>query len=107
MQAPCGSSPRCGSAERRRVPFEVVGVTGRLYDPYPGGIGYLAVAAALLGATNPAGAAAASLVLAALGAGAGALQRVSGVPASLAQIVPAVAVLSLLAIKSRRKAQAA
>ena len=79
--------PAVWLAERRRVPFEVVGVTGRLYDPYSGGIGYLAVAA--------------------LGAGAGALQRVSGVPASLAQIVPAVAVLSLLAIKSRRKAQAA
>lgn len=78
--------------------LEVLGSTGRLYDPFSGGIGYLGIAAALLGATNPLGAATASLALAALGAGAGALQRNSGVPASLAQVVPAVAVLVLLSL---------
>ena len=82
--------------------LEVGAVTGRLYDPFGSGIGYAGIAAALLGALQPFGAVASSLLFAALGAGSSALQRDAGIPASLATIVPAIAVLGVLATRARR-----
>jgi general nucleoside transport system permease protein len=82
--------------------LEVCAVTGRLYDPFGAGIGYAGIAAALLGALRPAGAVASSLLFAALGAGSSALQRDSGIPSSLATIVPAIAVLGVLATRAQR-----
>jgi ABC-type uncharacterized transport system permease subunit len=81
--------------------LEVMAVTGRLYDPFGSGVGYLGIAAALLGGTRAGGAAAASLFFAALGSGAGALQRDTGVPASVATIVPGLLVLALLVLEGR------
>ena len=82
--------------------LEVLAVTGRLYDPFASGTGYAGIAAALLGGMRPLGVIPASLALAVLGAGASAVQRDAGVPASIAGVVPALAVLALLASTSRR-----
>jgi simple sugar transport system permease protein len=79
--------------------LEVLAVTGRLYDPFSAGTGYTGIAAALLGGLHPAGAAAASLALAGLTAGSGAIQRDAGVPAAISSIVPALAVLAVLAAR--------
>jgi len=81
--------------------LEITAITGRLYDPFTSGVGYTGIAAALLGGTHPLGAAAASLLFAALGAGSSAMQRDAGVPASLSMIAPALAMLALLAARGR------
>lgn len=81
--------------------LEVLAVTGRLYDPFGSGAGYLGIAAALFGASRAGGASAASLLFAALGAGSGALQRDTGVPASVASIVPGLLVLAVLLLRGR------
>ncbi|HQR46964.1 MAG TPA: ABC transporter permease, partial [Thermoanaerobaculia bacterium] len=81
--------------------FEVAAVTGRLFDPFGGGVGYLGIAAALLGGSGAGGATAAALFFAALGAGSSALQRDTGVPAALATVVPGLLVLAVLLARSR------
>ncbi len=81
--------------------LEVLALTGRLYDPFTAGVGYTGIAAALLGGMTPIGAAASGALFAALGAGSSALQRDAGVPAALASIVPALAVLGLLLARGR------
>jgi ABC-type uncharacterized transport system permease subunit len=81
--------------------LEVAAVTGRLYDPFASGAGYAGIAAALLGGTQPLGGTAAALFFAALGVGGSAVQRDTGVPASLATIVPGVLVLAVLAARAR------
>jgi simple sugar transport system permease protein len=85
--------------------LEVAAVTGRLYDPFSAGVGYSGIAASLLGGTAPLGGTAAAAFFAALGAGSSAIQRETGVPASLASIVPGVLVLAVLLARARgRKA---
>lgn len=83
--------------------LEVLAVTGRLYDPFSAGVGFSGIAAALLGGMHPAGAVAASFGLAVLGAGSSAVQRDAGVPASIATVVAALAVLALLAARARKE----
>jgi simple sugar transport system permease protein len=83
--------------------LEVAALTGRLYDPFSAGVGYSGIAAALLGGLHPIGATLAALLFAALGAGAGAVQRDAGVPAALATLLQAVAVLALLWAKGRSR----
>ena len=85
--------------------LEVLAVTGRLFDPFGAGVGFLGIAAALLGRTTAGGAAAASLFFAALGAGASALQRDTGVPAAVATIVPGLLVLGVLLARRRSPAE--
>ena len=82
--------------------LEVVAVTGRLFDPFGSGVGYLGIAAALLGGSGAGGAVAAALLFAALGAGSGALQRDTGVPAAVATVVPGLLVLAVLLLERRR-----
>jgi general nucleoside transport system permease protein len=81
--------------------LEVLGVTGRLYDPFASGVGYTGLAAALLGQAQPVASAFAGLFFAALGAGSSAMQRDTGVPAALAALVPGVLVLAVLAARAR------
>ena len=81
--------------------LEVVAVTGRLFDPFGSGVGYLGIAAALLGGSGAGGAVAAALFFAALGAGSGALQRDIGVPAAVATVVPGLLVLVVLLMERR------
>ncbi len=83
--------------------LEVLALTGRLYDPFTAGVGYTGIAAALLGGMTPLGSAASGVLFAALGAGSSALQRDAGVPAALASIVPALAVLGLLLARARQR----
>jgi simple sugar transport system permease protein len=92
---------------------QVAGLTGRLYADLSGGMGYLAIAVALLGRLHPAGVAAAALLFGALDAGAAEMQRSAGVSAALAQVVQAaalgaVAVLEVLSrgVSSARSAAA-
>lgn len=82
--------------------LEVAAVTGRLYDPFASGVGYSGIAASLLGATHPLGGTLAATLFAALGTGSSAMQRDTGVPASLATIVPGVLVLAVLLAKARK-----
>ncbi len=82
--------------------LEVAAVTGRLFDPFGSGAGYLGIAAALLGGSRAGGAVAAALFFAALGAGSGALQRDTGVPSAVAMVVPGVLVLAVLLLERRR-----
>jgi simple sugar transport system permease protein len=81
--------------------LEVLGVTGRLYDPFSPGVGYTGLAAALLGQAQPLASALAALFFAAVGAGSSAMQRETGVPAALAALVPGVLVLAVLAARAR------
>ncbi len=82
--------------------LEVAAMTGRLYDPFAPGTGYAGIAAALLGGLTPLGAALSSTALAALGTGANALQRDAGVPAAVATILPALAVLGVLLVRGAK-----
>ena len=83
--------------------LEVLGVTGRLYDPFSPGVGYAGLAAALLGQAQPIASACAGLFFAALAAGSTAMQRDTGVPAALATLVPGVLVLAVLAARARTR----
>jgi simple sugar transport system permease protein len=83
--------------------LEVVAVTWRLYDPFATGTGFNGIAAALLGGTSPVGAVFSSFFLAALGAGSRAIERDAGIPAAIATIVPALAVLAVLTHQAYRK----
>ncbi len=75
---------------------EVAGLTGRLFENLSGGIGYVAIAVALLGRLHPAGVVAAALLFGALDSGAAEMQREAGVSASLAQVIEATALAGVL-----------
>lgn len=81
--------------------LEVAAVTGRLFDPFSSGVGYLGIGAALLGGSGAGGAVAAALFFAALGTGSGALQRDTGVPAAVATVVPGLLVIAVLLLERR------
>ena len=80
--------------------IEVLGVTGRLYGQFSAGHGYTAIAVALLARLHPGGVVVAALLFGALAAGAGAMQRVAGVPAVFVSIVQAVTVFAVLALEA-------
>lgn len=80
---------------------EVTGVTFALYDLSPG-YGYTAIAVALLAGLNPLGVVATGVLFGALEAGATAMQRDAGVPASVAGVIEAALVLAVLGIGARR-----
>jgi ABC-type uncharacterized transport system permease subunit len=73
--------------------FEVAGVTGQLYEGISPGHGYTAIAVALLAKLHPLAVIPSALFFGALEAGAGAMQREAGVPASVTQIVQGIAIL--------------
>ncbi|MBI3818553.1 MAG: ABC transporter permease [Planctomycetes bacterium] len=75
----------------------VAGHTGRLYDNISCGLGYVAIAVALLGKLHPFGVAAAALFFGALDSGAAEMQRSAGVSNALALVVQAATVLAILA----------
>lgn len=80
--------------------IEIAGLHHRLLEGISPGFGYVAIIAALLGGSHPAGIIVASLGIAALQVGSGAMQRMAGVPTSISWIVMGLAVLLILA---RRK----
>lgn len=76
---------------------EVSGLTGRLYGDLSGGIGYVAIAVALLGRLHPLGIVAAAVIFGALESSAAEMQRSAGVSAAVAQVIEATALMGLLA----------
>jgi simple sugar transport system permease protein len=76
---------------------EVTGVTYALSDNLSAGYGYTAIAVALLARLNPLAVLASAILFGALDAGAAAMQRDAGVPASVVGVVQAVVILMVLA----------
>lgn len=76
---------------------EVTGVTYALYENISPGYGYTAIAVALLARLHPLGILAAGTLFGGLEAGAAAMQREAGVPASLVHALVAVAILGVVA----------
>jgi len=71
----------------------VAGVTGQLYEGISPGHGYTAIAVALLAKLHPLAVIPSALFFGALEAGAGAMQREAGVPATVTQVVQGIAIL--------------
>jgi simple sugar transport system permease protein len=72
---------------------EVSGVSYALYQNLSPGYGFTGIAVALLGGLHPAGVFLAGILIAALEAGAGAMQREAGVPAVAVYVVEAVIIV--------------
>ena len=77
---------------------EVLGLKLRLFDAFSGGVGYEAIAVALLANGDPLGVIFSALFFGALKAGANKMQIVTGIEASMALVVLALAVLFVIAI---------
>ena len=81
--------------------IEVTGVTYALYESISPGYGYTAIAVALLANLNPAGVLISGVGFGALQAGAAAMQRDAGVPASIVSVIEALLILLLAALQLR------
>jgi simple sugar transport system permease protein len=75
---------------------EVSGVSYALYQNLSPGYGFTAIAVALLGRLRPVPVLVAGILLGALEAGAGAMQRDAGIPAVAVQVVEAVVIITAL-----------
>jgi len=75
----------------------ILGVQYRLLDGISEGTGFVGIVAALLGKLNPLGVVIASILYAAMGVGADAMQRRAGLPSSVIFIVQSLIVLFVLA----------
>lgn len=95
-----GASILSGALAGLAGAVEIAGLHHRLLEGISPGFGYMAIIAALLGGSHPAGIVAAALGIAALQVGSGAMQRMAGVPTSISWIVMGLVVLLILA---RRK----
>ena len=90
--------------------IEVLGVTYALYENISPGYGYTAIAVALLASLDPWRIILSATLFAALEAGASAMQRDAGIPASLVSIIEAslmLAVIGAQAVRFRLQAAAA
>jgi ABC-type uncharacterized transport system permease subunit len=81
---------------------EVQGVTYALYENISPGYGYTAIAVALLAGLDPWRVVLSALLFAALEAGAGAMQRDAGVPASLVSVIEALIILAVVGVQALR-----
>ncbi|MBT8488088.1 MAG: ABC transporter permease, partial [Gemmatimonadetes bacterium] len=82
---------------------QVSGVTFALYEDLSPGWGYTAIAVALLAGLNPAGVVVTGVLFGALQAGAGAMQRDAGIPASWVGVVEALVILAVLCLDRVRR----
>lgn len=82
--------------------IEVDGVTFALYENISPGYGYTAIAVALLAGLNPLWVVGTGILFGALEAGASALQRDAGIPATLVSVIEAAVILVVLASESYR-----
>ena len=73
--------------------FEVMGVTGRLYQGLSPGYGYTAIAVALLARLHPLAVIPSALFFGVLEAGSGAMQREAGVPSVVGDLVKGAVIL--------------
>lgn len=85
---------------------EVSGVTHALYEDLSPGWGYTAIAVALLAGLRPGGVVVTGIFFGALQAGAGAMQREAGIPASWVGVVEALVILAVLALDRARRRSA-
>lgn len=82
--------------------IEVLGVTYALYEDISPGYGYTAIAVALLAGLDPWRVILSATLFAALEAGAGAMQRDAGVPATLVSVIEALLILAVIAAQALR-----
>ncbi len=82
---------------------QVVGVTFALYEGFSPGWGYTAIAVALLAGLDPGAVVITGLFFGALEGGAGAMQRVAGIPSAWVNAVVALVILSVLAVDRARR----
>jgi general nucleoside transport system permease protein len=90
--------------------IELLGVTHRLFERLAVGYGYSGIAVALLAGLHPLGAIASAFFFGAFATGAGDLQRMAGISATIATFAQAVVILAVVAagaaLLSRRHADA-
>ena len=77
---------------------EVLGLKLRLFDYFSGGLGYDAIAVALMANSNPVGVIFSALFFGALRAGAGKMETAVGIKAPIVQVIQALAVLFVIMI---------
>jgi len=77
---------------------EVLGLKLALYDRFSEGLGYDAIAVALMANGDPLGVILTAIFFGALRAGAGKMQVVTGIPTPIASVIQALAVLFVIAI---------
>lgn len=82
--------------------IEVHGVTFALYDNISPGYGYTAIAVALLAGLNPLWVVASGMLFGALESGATALQRDTGIPATVVSVIEALIILAVLGVERIR-----
>jgi general nucleoside transport system permease protein len=90
------SAALCGLAGA----VEVLGVTFALYENLSPGYGFTAIAVALLAGLHPLGVIVSAVLMAALDAGASAMQREAGVPSVTVWVIQALLVLAVLATRA-------
>ena len=83
---------------------ELLGVTGRLFDSFSSGYGFIGLAAAVVGGLSPGGAAAASLAFGFLQGAATLVQRRLGISAVSAMAAEALLLLAVLGLPRWRRA---
>ena len=81
---------------------ELLGVSGRLFESFSPGYGYIGLAVAVVGAFHPLGAVAAASGFGALNVLAGLLQRRAGISAASALLIEGALLLAALALAGRR-----
>lgn len=86
--------------------IEVLGVTFALYEDISPGYGYTAIAVALVAGLDPWRVAASAFLFAALEAGAGAMQRDAGVPATVVSVLEAAVILAVVGVQAARARRA-
>ena len=77
--------------------IEVMGVTGGVTTTMSPGFGYAGIVVAMLAALHPAGVVAAAVFVATIFVGADAMSRATGVPSFIADVIVALALLTMLA----------
>lgn len=82
---------------------EILGVQRRLRDMFSPGLGFTAIAIALLGANNPLGIVFAAILFGALQAGANNMQALAGVPVTIVEVIQAVVIFAVaIGVMQRR-----
>ena len=82
--------------------IEIAGVTARLFEGLSAGIGFTAIAVALLGRLHPLAVIPAAVFFAALATGSGSLQRAAHVPKVLVQVIEALVIFLSVGFALRR-----
>ena len=85
---------------------EVIGLKGRLFDHFIVGLGYDAIAVALLANTHPLGVALSATFFGALRAGANSMQQAVGIRTAMATVIQTLVIMFVIGIGFARRRQA-